>query len=95
MTVPYVTECAARTLWHRDTVRGVGTGGLRPRRPAESRREGRIASRCQATGQPRSRVGSTDRDYNSLMKAAKNKSGKESSGGTSPFRIYLFSPLYS
>eukprot|EP00965_Chrysotila_dentata_P113855 3763960-Pleurochrysis_carterae.AAC.1 len=29
-TVRYVTECAARTLWHRERVRGVGTGGLRP-----------------------------------------------------------------
>eukprot|EP00965_Chrysotila_dentata_P016256 537674-Pleurochrysis_carterae.AAC.1 len=33
-TVRYVTECAERTLWHRDTVRGVGTSGLRPPRPA-------------------------------------------------------------
>eukprot|EP00965_Chrysotila_dentata_P214730 6188351-Pleurochrysis_carterae.AAC.3 len=29
-TVRYATECAERTLWHRDTVGGVGTGRLPP-----------------------------------------------------------------
>eukprot|EP00965_Chrysotila_dentata_P223163 6193414-Pleurochrysis_carterae.AAC.5 len=48
----------ALSLWHRDMVRGVGTGGLRPRHPTQFRIEGRLASQCQATGRPRSRVGS-------------------------------------
>eukprot|EP00965_Chrysotila_dentata_P228635 6196715-Pleurochrysis_carterae.AAC.5 len=50
LTVRYASEWPERTLWHTDTVRGVGTGGLRPPRPVQSRRESKAPSQAAPGG---------------------------------------------